>query len=155
MARYQNLSVGKLRAEEVYVGTAGGNQGVEQLTSTLYSATITVGTEAANVINVSIQLVDVNGTALATKAYLPMYLSSDSAGLTIEGSGPDSWAIGTDGILIANGGDSVISGALISEADGDIDINMTHVGADTFYMNLVMPDGRIVTSGAITFDATT
>ena len=117
--------------------------------------TITVGTEAANVINVAIQLKAQDGTDIAHRAALKMYLSSDANGDTIETSGPDSWAIGTDGILLPDGGDSLISGVIISESDGDIDINMTHSGADTFYLNVVTPDGTIHTSGAITFDATT
>lgn len=115
----------------------------------------TVGAEAANVINVAIQLQGADDVDIDGKAAVQMYLSSDSAGVTIEGSGPDSWAIGTDGIFIANGGDSLISGLLVSEADGDIDMNLTHAGADTFYMNVITPDGAVHTSGAITFDATT
>lgn len=118
------------------------------------TASFTIGTEAANVINVGIQLKDGLGQDLNHRCGLKMYLSSDANGDTIEGSGPDSWAIGTDGILLKDGGDSLISGILISESDGDIDLNMTHVGADTFYLNLVMPGtGKVVTSVAITFDA--
>lgn len=40
---------------------------------------------------------------------------------------------------------------LISESDGDIDINIGEDGVDTWYLILVMPDGRLVASGAITF----
>jgi hypothetical protein len=119
------------------------------------SITFTVGTESANVINVAMQLKNAAGTDLAVRAAVPFYLSSDSTGDALEGSGPDSWAIGTDGILIKNGGDSLISGLLISEADGDIDLSLTHSGVDTFYINAILPNGRISTSGAITFDATT
>ena len=118
------------------------------------SASFTVGTEAANVINVAVQLKSHDGSDIAYRAGMPIYLSSDANGDTIEGSGPDSWAIGTDGILLPDGGDSLISGVVISESDGDIDINMTHAGADTFYLNVVV-DGVVYTSGAITFDETT
>lgn len=116
-------------------------------------ATITVGAETTNVINVTIQLLDANGADLAKKAGVKMFLTSDDTGNALEAAGPDSWEVGTDGILIPDGDDSVISGLLISEADGDIDLNLTHSGADTFYLNLVMPNGDIVTSDAITFDA--
>jgi len=118
-------------------------------------ATITVGTEAANVINVGIQLTDASGDATAAANALDFYLSSDSAGQTLETSGPDAIAIGTDGVLIKNGSDSLISGKVISEADGDIDLDLTHAGADAFYLNLILPNGKIATSGVITFDATT
>lgn len=39
----------------------------------------------------------------------------------------------------------------VSEADGDIDISITDSGTPTMYMILVLPDGTLVASGAITF----
>jgi hypothetical protein len=118
------------------------------------SASFVVGAETANVINVGIQLKARDGTDVAYRAGMSFYLSSDANGDTIESSGVDSWAIGTDGILIPDGGDSLVSGVVISEVDGDIDIDMTHAGADTFYLNLLV-DGEVYTSAVITFDATT
>jgi hypothetical protein len=35
--------------------------------------------------------------------------------------------------------------------DGDIDVTITDTGTPTMYLNLVLPDGSIATSGAITF----
>jgi hypothetical protein len=41
---------------------------------------------------------------------------------------------------------------LVSESDGDIDVAITHAaGAKTMYLILVMPNGRLVASSAITF----
>ena len=40
---------------------------------------------------------------------------------------------------------------LVSEADGDIDLNITESGADTWYLILIMPNGVLVASAAITF----
>ena len=41
---------------------------------------------------------------------------------------------------------------LTSESDGDIDVDITHAaGAKTLYLVLVMPNGRLVPSSAITF----
>lgn len=40
---------------------------------------------------------------------------------------------------------------LVSEVDGDIDLNITESGADTWYLILVLPNGLLVVSGAITF----
>lgn len=117
-------------------------------------ASFVVGAEAANVINVAIKLLSEDGTPVNIRTAVPFYLSSDATGDTLEGSGPDTIAIGTDGVLIKSGGDSLITGTLVSEVDGDIDVNLTHAGADTFYLNLVI-DGRVFTSGAITMDATT
>jgi hypothetical protein len=40
---------------------------------------------------------------------------------------------------------------LTSEADGDIDVVITEARVRTYYLNLIMPDGSVVTSGAIAF----
>jgi len=40
---------------------------------------------------------------------------------------------------------------LISEADGDIDINITEAGVATWYLALVLPNGKLAVSDAITF----
>lgn len=113
-------------------------------------ATITVGTEATNVINVAIQLSDGNGDDLANVAGVYWYLSDDSGGDGISGTAPTGGvAIGTDGKIaevVANK-----CGWLISEADGDIDINITDTGTPTFYLVLILPSGEVVVSGAITF----
>lgn len=128
--------------------------GIEQAEQ-VGGVTYTIGTEAANVINVACQFTDENGADLAVAASVRQYLSSVATGLDYETGGPDAVAIGTDGSLYKSGGDSLIEWSLISEADGDADINITKSGADTFYLVTVLPNGRLVVSGAITFDATT
>ena len=40
---------------------------------------------------------------------------------------------------------------LLSESDGDIDINITDTRVRTYYLNVAMPDGTVNTSGAIAF----
>jgi hypothetical protein len=42
---------------------------------------------------------------------------------------------------------------LVSESDGDIDLNITEVGGDTWYLILVTPNGFLQASSAITFAA--
>lgn len=116
-------------------------------------ATIAVGAEAGNVINVAVQLNKDNAaspTALDISAGVFAYLSDDSDGSSIAGTAPDGGvAIGTDGLAIP-----VVAGKafqLVSEADGDIDLNITESGADTWYLVVVLPTGQLVISGAITF----
>jgi hypothetical protein len=127
--------------------------------SPIGTPTITVGEEAEDVINVAIQLVDKAGSDLAVRACLLAYLSDDANGDSVCGTKPSTdWAIGTDGLLLQMTGgeaaaDTGLVGFLISESDGDIDINITETGTDTFYLILVMPDGTLVASGAITFAA--
>lgn len=115
-------------------------------------ATITVGTEAANVVNVAIQLEDGDGNALAARACVYAYISDDANGDSIAATAPDGgWAIGTDGVLqpvVANK-----SAFLVSESDGDIDVDVTESGTDTFYVIVVLPTGLLVASDALSFTA--
>lgn len=114
------------------------------------TATFVVGTEAANVINVAIQLKDAEGNDLATPSAIPWYLADDAAGLVPATVAPTvGTSIGTDGSLIewtAN-----LSGMVISEADGDIDIDIEDAGTPTLYLVLVNPFGQLLISAAITF----
>jgi hypothetical protein len=115
-------------------------------------ATFVYGAEAANVINVAVQIKDrLNGGAVGERVSVGFYLADDANGDTPSASAPDGGiAIGTDGAMreyVAN-----LSGRLTSESDGDIDIDLTHAaGAATWYLILEMPDGRLIPSGAITF----
>jgi len=118
----------------------------------LSDATITVGAEAANVINVAMQLLDQSGNEMVTRRGLAAYLSDDATGDSIAGTAPSGGvAIGTDGLAIPLVANKAFH--LTSEADGDIDLNITETGADTWYLHLVLPDGRLASSGAITFAA--
>jgi len=123
-------------------------------------ATIVVGIEAADVINVAIQLLGGGGVPLTHRASVLAYISDNANGDTISATEHSGIVvIGTDGLLIP-----ILTGAagaekaktifqLISEADGDIDINITEAGALTRYLVLVLPSGKLVASGAITHAA--
>jgi hypothetical protein len=133
-----NAKVGKLVAESI---------ATESLS--LITATFAVGTEAANAINVAIQLKDASGVDLARRCALPWYLSGDANGDAIASAPGSGIAIGTDGLLLewtAN-----VSGLVISEADGDIDVTLSESSTGTWYLVLVLPGGNLAVSGAITF----
>ncbi len=115
-------------------------------------ATIVVGTEVPDTINVTIQFTDAAGADMATPVAVPWYYSSDAAGLdplTVAHDG--GTAIGADGALIENVAN--LSGLMISEADGDVDIDIIDAGTFTAYLVLVMPTGALVISAAITHAA--
>lgn len=115
------------------------------------SASFTLGAEAGNVINVAIQLLDGRGDEIATRCAIPFYLSDDADGDTVVAAAT-SLAIGTDGLAIESVSNS--HGLLVSEADGDIDLNIGDAsGAATYYLVLVMPSGKLVVSQAIEFAA--
>jgi len=108
-----------------------------------------IGAEAANVINVGIQLQEQDGADLANRGQVYAYLSDDANGDSIAATAPSGGvAIGTDGVadpITANK-----SFMLISEADGDIDLDITEVGAATWYL-IVCIQGELFASSAITF----
>jgi len=112
-------------------------------------ATIVVGAEAGDVINVAIQLLDHNGNDLAISAAVIFYLADDANGITPTTGAPDDISIGTDGGILPYVAE--ISGLLISEADGDIDIDITENNTPTFYLVIKLPTGKLVVSDAITF----
>jgi len=123
----------------------------------VYGAKYTIGAETAgDAITVNVQLTDRNGNDIDFVASGIGYLSSDAAGATPVGI-PTSITNGTDGGIITTGTVSSVPAAFhwVSEADGDIDIVVTgDTGADTVYLNLVMPStGRVITSGAIVIAA--
>jgi len=117
-------------------------------------AVITVGAESANVVNVAIQLyADAAGQVeLDSVAGVDFYLSDDSGGAGIAATAPSGGiAIGTDGDYIEYV--SGKAGKLFSESDGDIDVDVTEVGTDTFYLVVVLPTGKRIVSTALTFAA--
>ncbi len=137
----------------VFDGVTATVDEIDAIASMPVAADFTIGTEADDAINVAIQLNDANGDACAVRRALYAYLSDDANGDSIVATAPDGGvAIGTDGLadpVTANK-----SFMLTSEADGDIDITITHAGgAKTCYLILVMPTGALVASGAITFAA--
>lgn len=113
-------------------------------------ASFTIGAEAANKIRVSIQLKN-RGSDAAVRGNVFAYLSDDANGDSIVAAAPDGGvAVGVDGLVIP-----IVAGKafqLISEADGDIDLDITHAaGAKTVRVVVCLPDGALAVSGAVTF----
>lgn len=123
------------------------------LVGTICGATFVIGAEGSDIINVGIQLTDSQGAALAVAGHVRAYLSDSSAGVGIAATAPaTSVAIGTDGAIIV-ADVAKLAWQLQSETDGDIDLDITETGTDTWYLVVVLPDGRQVVSSAITFAA--
>ena len=110
-----------------------------------------VGTEAADVINVGVQLEDrENQGNLGERVAFDWYLSDDAAGDSIAGTAPDGGlAIGTDGLLLEHTAN--LSGMATTEVDGHLDIDVGETGIDTWFLVCVAPDGQLYVSPAITF----
>jgi hypothetical protein len=110
----------------------------------------TIGTEASNAINLGMQFKDSNGQDIQERVACDFYLSDSATGDDISGTAATSLAIGTDGVLMTYVTGK--AGKIVSEADGDVDIAIGYTtGAKTWYGVVVLPDGRLVVSSAITF----
>ena len=118
------------------------------------SVSFTVGSESTEAITVSCQFKDAAGVDMTSARCLKAYLSADSAGQTAASSSGLTITSGTDGLTQVSVDANTINMIwLTSEADGDVDVVITDASTGTLtnYLNVVTPDGKIHTSGAITF----
>lgn len=116
------------------------------------SVALTVGAEAADVINVAGQVYVEQGREATEPVALGWYFASDAAGLNPLAVAHDGGvAIGTDGALIENVAN--LSGTIVTEADGDFDLDIEDAGAFTAYLVIVLPDGSLTVSDEITHAA--
>ncbi len=113
------------------------------------AATFVIGAEASNVINVGIQLQDGDGNDLTAVAAVKAYLSANADGSTLATAPTVGATIGTDGLLLPDVANQVFT--LVSEADGDIDIDIEDAGTPTFYLVIITWTGQLIISDAITF----
>lgn len=120
----------------------------EVIVGCAYDATITVGT-ATTTCDINIQLKDFAGNDLTEPAAIYAYVSSDADGLDYGDFTSLAITSSGDGSCVEVVTDKLWH--LISETDGDIDVTADGSGADTMYLNLVMPNGKIVHSSVITF----
>ena len=118
------------------------------------SVSFTVGSESTEAITVSCQFKDAAGADMTSARCLKAYLSADSAGQTAASSSGLTVTSGTDGLTQVSVDSNTINMLwFTSEADGDVDVVITDAsgGTTTNYLNVITPDGKIHTSGAITF----
>ena len=115
-----------------------------------YDAVITVGTLSGDVYPINIQLKDFEGKDLTVPAAIHAYITSDSSGLDPADCTTDlhTTSEGDGAVLILL---TLYHYLLISEADGDIDVDFEDDGTDDRYLVLVMPNGKLVVSGVLTY----
>lgn len=112
-------------------------------------ASITVSAENTNVRTIAIQLRDAQGRDITHRAAVQIAVLADANGDAFVATGGSTGiAVGTDGALLP-----VVAKKLflaISEADGDIDLTWTDTGAEAAYLAVILPNGRMVISAALT-----
>lgn len=113
--------------------------------------TFIIGSEAANVINVSLQLTDVAGSAVSGRRILLAYLSDDANGDGITATVPDgNVAINASGCILSEPTTDKCF-LLLSTAAGVISLDIGHSAAKTYYLVVQLPSGKIVASTQIAF----
>lgn len=116
------------------------------------AAEITVGAETGDSIVVGVQLQNANKVNLAQVGHVRCYISDDADGSSLAGTAPDTVAISADGVILLEDVSNKVF-TVISNDTGYFDIAIGENGADTWYLVLMMPDGSVVVSEAITFAA--
>ena len=114
-----------------------------------YTATFTIAAEGATVL-VSVQLKDYAGNALKVKNAVMFYMTTDAAGNVIETLGTDA-VVATHGIINIVTTNSVY--LCVTEDTGIFAVTLDGTGHLDNYMNVVLPNGKVVTSGAIHFSS--
>lgn len=116
-------------------------------------ATFTIGAEAANVINVAVQLAEAKaGRNVGQRCVLKCYLADNADGHGLTATVPTSTvAIGTNGEKLA----ALVTDKaflILTDASGRFDLNLTQTAAPvTYYLVVVLPDGSLTISSAITY----
>lgn len=115
------------------------------------SVAFTIGAETGgNTRNVSMQFKDADVQNITARGGVFAYLSTNINGDNLAPTAPSGGvAVGAAGVAIP-----LIAGRawkLISNAAGVIDVNIVEAAAATWYLVVVLPDGRAVPSAAIVF----
>jgi hypothetical protein len=121
--------------------------------SLISSAAFTIGTETANVIRVTVQLKDLAGEDITERVGNVLgYLSATQDYPSFVSDPSGGWAI------VSNSGtlSQFISNRVAhftSNVSGVFAVDITESGTKTFYLVLVLPNGKLISSNAITFAA--
>ncbi len=120
------------------------------LANTPATASFVVAIEAANVINVQVQLQDADGTDLLASAAVLCYLATTAAGDVVATAPSVGTSIGTDGtILVEHTAELIME--VVSEATGLFDLDIEEAATPTVFLIVKMPNGKLVASPAITW----
>lgn len=113
----------------------------------------TIGAESGgDVIRVTVQLKDANGTNIAARVNVRCWLSNSSGGAM--GTAPVAIAVGAiAGTIIIQDSAGQPFFEMLSDANGQFDFDITQTGAFTTYLVIGLPNGKIASSTAITFAA--
>lgn len=114
----------------------------------LPNVSISVGAEAADVIQVSIQFRDAANNNLAERMGAYVWLADAQYGALAAAAPSGGWAAGAGTLVEEHTADK--SGEWVSDATGLIRVDITEAGAKTLYLHARV-GARVFVSGAVTF----
>ena len=115
-----------------------------------WTVELTVGAEGADVINVAGQIQDAEGNDLAEQKSFFAWLSDTALAAATAAAPSAGVAIGSDGVIIVEHTAEIIF-EILTDAVGVFDIDIGEAAADTWYLNIRLANGDLVSSTAITF----
>lgn len=140
MGNAVNQHVVQLRADEI-IADDFSNMVVTFGTIPTASATVVV---PITVVNAQ------SGKSFGVAIALHFYISSDAAGQVLETEANLAINAGTNGLVA---GRQTFDGILITETTGLMDMSVDDNTADVYFINIILPSGKIVTSDAVTTSA--
>ena len=115
-------------------------------------ATFSIAAESANARVVTVTLKDYNGKGVSGMKAGRWYLASDAAGTTVAATAPSAGVVsGAAGKVHADVAGK--SGSFTTNSAGVCNFVVGDAGAYTGYLCVVLPDGSVKVSGAITLAA--
>ena len=114
--------------------------------------TFTVGAENTNVVAVGVQFRDErDGNLISERVSVTAFLSTDAEGEVLAPTAPSGGVAVAGGVGLAVPLVTNRVWQLVSDASGQIDLEVTETGAATWYLVVVNPDGTLSVSGVLTF----
>lgn len=113
-------------------------------------AEITVADEDTDVRDISVQLLDADGDAIAEAAVVHLLVFADAAGAALATTGGSTGiALDADGLILAT---VVAKKVFLAKTDdaGLLTLTWTDTGTEAAYLGVVLPDGRIVIGATMT-----
>lgn len=113
--------------------------------------TWTLASEAANVIKVTGKAKDARNRSVAGPLPLRVWLTQDAATLALAGTAPSGTvAIAAKGSILVTAVAKLVFD-LVTNADGEFDLNITDATAGNWHVCVQLPDGGVSVSDAVDF----
>lgn len=113
------------------------------------SVSYTISAQSGETRPVAIQLKDYAGNNLTVPTSVICYLTNDKVGIVPTALVDADLLIGTHGKLVELYEKLVYQ--LVSTATGHIDVTVTENGVDTYYLVIVLPNGKLAVTDALKF----